>query len=223
MGEDRRAGPSAAGRARIAPRMVCSTTLGRCTSPGRPARPRFACRQDSLALKEKALGRDHPDVGVSEGNLAIALAELVAYEEALAHIDRAIRSLERAWCCPPGPGNSARKPRRDLERLGRYADARKSFERRGPSGSANSARNRSLGGRADRHRDQLPWRGESTSALALLERALKIRQAKESDPSKRAETSFALARALWASESRSRPCCGVLARRARELPHYANG
>ena len=33
-------------------------------------------QQEGLALKQKALGRDHPDVGVSEGNLAVALQGL---------------------------------------------------------------------------------------------------------------------------------------------------
>ena len=39
--------------------------------------------------------------------------------------------------------------------------------------------------------------GTSTSALVPLERAFKIREAQETDPSHRAETRFALARALW--------------------------
>ena len=34
-------------------------------------------------------------------------------------------------------------------------------------------------------------------AIAPLERAFRIREAKETDPARRADTSFALARALW--------------------------
>ena len=34
--------------------------------------------QRSLALKEKALGRDHPDVGISEGNISVVLDRLAA-------------------------------------------------------------------------------------------------------------------------------------------------
>src|SRR5579871_3111504 len=41
--------------------------------------------------------------------------------------------------------------------------------------------------------------GDPASALAPLERAFKIREAQETDPSRRAETGFALARALWES------------------------
>ncbi len=33
-------------------------------------------QQQAMALKERALGHDHPDVGVSEGNIAVELAGL---------------------------------------------------------------------------------------------------------------------------------------------------
>ncbi len=48
-----------------------------------------------------------------------------------------------------------------------------------------------------------------------LERAFKIREAQETDPSRRAETRFALARALWES-SRDRARARALAEEARD-------
>ena len=41
--------------------------------------------------------------------------------------------------------------------------------------------------------------GDASNAIVPLERAFKIREAEETDPSRRAETRFALARALWES------------------------
>src|SRR5262249_23019416 len=47
--------------------------------------------QEAMALKAKAWGSDdHPDVGISEGNIAIVLQDLGRNQEALAHVDRAI-------------------------------------------------------------------------------------------------------------------------------------
>ena len=51
-------------------------------------------QQQALALKEKALGRDHPDVGISEGNIAVELAGLGRNQEALTHVDRAVALIE---------------------------------------------------------------------------------------------------------------------------------
>ena len=58
------------------------------------------------------------------------------------------------------------------------------------------------------------------SALAPLERAFKIREAHEVDPSRRAETRFALARSLWEA-NRDRMRARTLAEQARE--GYAKG
>ena len=41
--------------------------------------------------------------------------------------------------------------------------------------------------------------GDAANAIVPLERAFKIREAHETDPSRRGETRFALARALWES------------------------
>ena len=55
-------------------------------------------KRKALVLKQKVLGSDHPDVGISEGNLAIALDRASGrHEEALAHVDNAVAiARERA-------------------------------------------------------------------------------------------------------------------------------
>ena len=53
------------------------------------------------------------------------------------------------------------------------------------------------------------------SALEPLERAFKIREAHEVDPSRRAETRFALARSLWET-NRDRARARALAEQAKE-------
>ena len=52
--------------------------------------------RESIRLKEKVLGIGHPDVDVSEGNLAITLGSIGSYDEALKHVDRAIGMMEKA-------------------------------------------------------------------------------------------------------------------------------
>src|SRR4029077_5648536 len=68
--------------------------------------------------------------GVAEGNLAIALAELGRNQEGLAHIDRAIAILENGL----GAGHRDRATQLStggevFNALGRYRDARQSFEK----------------------------------------------------------------------------------------------
>ncbi|MES1208246.1 MAG: serine/threonine-protein kinase, partial [Pseudomonadota bacterium] len=86
--------------------------------------------EDALALKEKALGREHPDVGASEGNLAVALQTLGRSQEALEHVDRSIEILE-AGLGAGHPELATQLSNRGeiLNALGRYRDARSSFEK----------------------------------------------------------------------------------------------
>jgi serine/threonine protein kinase len=179
--------------------------------------------EQALALKRKAWGSDHPDVGLSEGNVAVALEDLGRDQEALAHVDLSIDIL--------GQGLGAEHPElatqlmnrgEILNALGRYREARRSFE------SARIIWERELG--LD-HRNLayvLTGIGESylderdpVPALAPLERAWKIREAKETDPLRRGATRFALARALWDSE-RDPARAEELARGAREAYAQAN-
>jgi eukaryotic-like serine/threonine-protein kinase len=157
--------------------------------------------KESLVLKEKALGPEHPDVGVSEGNLGLALRELGRNEEALVHVDRAIALRGRALGTGhPALATDLSNRGEILNDLGRYPEARRSFQ------NARVVWERELGP------DNLNLgyaltgiglgqlaEGNPSGALAPLEQAFKIRSAQETEPSRRAETSFALARALWAA------------------------
>jgi len=175
-------------------------------------------QKEGLALKEKVLGRDHPDVGVSEGNLAIALQSLGHHDESLVHVDRAIALLEKGL----GPGHPALaiqlNNRGDvLNTLGRPSEARRSFER------ARAICERELGAESRFVAYGLTGvgvsylaEGRSDNALVPLERALRIREIQETDETRRAETTFALARALWDS-NRDRGRARALAYRAVDL------
>jgi serine/threonine protein kinase/tetratricopeptide (TPR) repeat protein len=174
-------------------------------------------QQEGMALKEKALGREHPDVGVSEGNLAIALAELALNQEALTHVDRSIMLLENGLGAGhPELATQLSNRGEILDALGRHREARESFER------ARVIWERELG-LDDRNLayaltgigGSYLAEGDPGSALAPLERALKIREAHEIDWSRRAETRFALARALWES-NRDRGRARLLAEQAKE-------
>ena len=157
--------------------------------------------EEALALKEKALGVDHPDVGLSEGNISFALQDLGRGEEALKHVDRSLAILETGL----GSGHpdlAVQLSNRGeiLNSLGRFREARLSFER------ARVIWERELGPE-DRNLAyaltgigvSLLADGDASSALVHLQRAHRIREAHETDPERRAETSFALARALWDS------------------------
>jgi serine/threonine protein kinase len=173
--------------------------------------------EEALALKQKAWGPDHPDVGISEGNVSIALEDMGRQQEALAHVDRSIEILSHGLGAEhPDVATQLSNRGEILSALGRYREARQSFER------ARIIWERELG--LD-HRNLgyvLTGIGESylaerdaLSALAPLERAWKIREAKETGPARRGETRFALARALWDSE-RDRARATGLAQGARE-------
>ncbi|HVU52291.1 MAG TPA: protein kinase [Polyangia bacterium] len=173
--------------------------------------------EEALTLKQRAWGPDHPDVGLSEGNVAVALEDLGRDQEALAHVDRSIEILSRDFGAEhPELATQLMNRGEILNALGRYREARRSFE------SARIIWERELG--LD-HRNLayvLTGIGESylderdpVPALAPLERAWKIREAKETDPLRRGATRFALARALWDSE-RDPARAQELARGARE-------
>jgi serine/threonine protein kinase/tetratricopeptide (TPR) repeat protein len=173
--------------------------------------------EQALALKQKALGQEHPDVGISEGNVAITLEDMGREQEALAHVNRSIEILSHALGAEhPGVATQLSNRGEILNALGRYREARQSFE------GARIIWERELG--LD-HRNLayvLTGIGESylaerdaLNALAPLERAWKIREAKETAPARQGETRFALARALWDSE-RDRRRAGTLAQEARD-------
>jgi tetratricopeptide (TPR) repeat protein len=172
--------------------------------------------QEAIALKQKALGLNHPDVGISEGNLANALQELGRSQEALGHIDRAVAILESGLGAGhPRVGIQLNNRGETLNSLGRHREARQSFERariiwERELGSEDPNLGYALSGIGISYLAE----GDSSSALVPLERALKIREASEKDPTKLGETRFALARALWES-NRDRARARTLAEEAR--------
>jgi eukaryotic-like serine/threonine-protein kinase len=157
--------------------------------------------QEALALKERALGRDHPDVGISEGNLSVVLTALGRNQEALEHVDRSIEILEKGLGTGhPDLATQLNNRGEILNALGRSRDARASFEKarivwERELGLDNPILAYALTGIGASYLSE----GDASNAIVPLERAFKIREAHETDPSRRAETRFALARALWES------------------------
>jgi hypothetical protein len=179
-------------------------------------------QQQALVLKQQALGPDHPDVGVSEGNIANELAGLGRNQEALGHVDSSVALIENGYgASHPVLATQLSNRGEILGALGRPREARQSFER------ARVIWERELG-LEDRNLAYaltgigLTYLAENDpgNALASLERAYKIREAHEVDPSRRAETRFALARALWEAK-RDRARARLLAEQAKE--GYAKG
>jgi tetratricopeptide (TPR) repeat protein len=171
--------------------------------------------EEGLALKQKALGRDHPDVGLSEANVGLVYLGQGRSQEALAHLDRAITLQESSL----GGGHpelamSLSNRGETLNALGRHREARASFER------ASAIWQRELGSDNLNLGYSLTGIGMSyllennpASALVPLERAFKIRMAQETEPSRRAETAFGLAQALRGA-NRDRARANALADRA---------
>jgi serine/threonine protein kinase/tetratricopeptide (TPR) repeat protein len=172
--------------------------------------------EEALRLKVRARGADHPDVGISEGNISIVLQGLARSQEALVHVDRAIEILSRGLGAEhPEVATQLSNRGEILNALGRAREARLSFER------ARVIWERELGLDARNLAYALTGIGlsylaerDAVSAIAPLEKARKIRDEKETDASKKAETSFALARALWES-GRDRARADALAQSAR--------
>jgi tetratricopeptide (TPR) repeat protein len=156
--------------------------------------------QRALALKQRILGNDHWDTALSMGNVAERLRALGRNDEALAQNDEAITRLERAL----GP---------------RHPDVALHLFNRGEIHLARGDAKLAL---ADYQHALAVWRdalpadhpylayaltgigraliqegNDVASAIAPLERALALREVARNAPDLRAETTFALARALW--------------------------
>ena len=174
-------------------------------------------QQEGLTLKEKALGHDQPDVGFSEGNLANVLAALGRNQEALEHVSRSIQILEKGLGSGhPEVATQLSNQGEILNALGRSGDARASFEKARIIWEREfGLDNRNLAYALTGIGVSDLAAGDAASAIVPLERAFKIREAQETDPSRRAETRFALARSLWEA-GRDRGRARVLAEEARE-------
>jgi tetratricopeptide (TPR) repeat protein len=172
----------------------------------------------SLDLKKKVLGNSHPDVSISEANLAIALFALGRLQEALAHINNAV-SIAKEGLGAGHPDLALHLFNRGeiLRALDRHREARSAFD------EARVIWERELSPDNDYMAYALTGigqtylsDGESDKALIPLERAFKIGKSDTADSLRRAETNFALARALW-NERRDRGRARLLAEEARAI------
>jgi len=156
--------------------------------------------QEALALKESALGPTHPDVAVSLGNLGDSFRDHGDYDRALAVDGRAIAIFRQAYGDDYPLVGDALSNRGDvLSDLGRREEARSDYQ------GALLRFERAFVGDDDL-RASFPLtglgkldlaEGHIASAIATLERALRIRERSGADSRYLAETRFALAQALW--------------------------
>jgi tetratricopeptide (TPR) repeat protein/predicted Ser/Thr protein kinase len=154
----------------------------------------------AVALKQRVAGPDNPDVGLSLGNVAIYLAQLGSLTEAEDCARRAVQIAEAGL----GPDH----PRTAIL-LFNYGEILNRFERFEAAREVSRRALAILEGEVESDGlmlgyplmvlglgyldDHMPER-----ALPFLERAVKIRDASESEAALRAEAHFALARALRA-------------------------
>jgi eukaryotic-like serine/threonine-protein kinase len=176
--------------------------------------------EQAVALKEEALGKDHPDVAISLTALACALGELDRLQDALVAVDRAIAIDER--CCEPNSRFAASLSDKAelLFRLGRIEEARRQFDRalklvrEYPDGAG------ALAGALDGLGEIELAKGHPRAAIPHLERALRAYGRNALATALAANTRFSLAQALWASGG-DRQRARQLATEARET--FASG
>jgi tetratricopeptide (TPR) repeat protein/predicted Ser/Thr protein kinase len=171
--------------------------------------------RSSLALKEKVLGPDNPDLAITTSAIAEGLHRMGENAEALTMVERARATTVRAY----GPdaadlGRLLSNEGEYLVALGRakeavpvFQDALARFGRNGPEPPMLAYPLTGLG---------QAWLalGRSSEARPVLEHALVLREA-VADSIDAAETRFALARALW-DDARERPRARGLATAARD-------
>jgi serine/threonine protein kinase/tetratricopeptide (TPR) repeat protein len=153
---------------------------------------------ESLRLKQSALGPDHFDVAISEGNVALALFELGRTDEAILRGEHAIQVLSAAL----GPDHP--KLGLHLLNVAEFHNARGDFAQAGRLGERSLA---ILEREVDPDHPLLAHpltaigqsrvgEGQPAAAIPFLERALRIRESRDPDPALLGETRFLLARAL---------------------------
>ena len=192
--------------------------LGCAQSTHRDREAAIRALSEASTLKQRVLGPDSADVGISEANLAYVLQEAGRNEQALAHVDRALAILKsRLGSEHPTIANALSNRGEILNGLKRYQEARQSFRQ------AQFIWEHELGSDGARLADTLTGlglsylgEGKPLSALDPLERAMKIRESGDAERTDRAATAFALAQALWQSD-RDRPRARQLAAAARKI------
>ncbi len=157
---------------------------------------------EAIEIKRRALGAQHPDVAISEINLAIVLQEGGRSEEALEHIKHALTVMVKGLGSGhPDVAMTLTNEGEILDALGRHREARSTLE------DARRTWERELGPESLPVGHVLTDIGISyladadpAKALVPLESAYEIRKLREPEPARRADTTFALARALWDSD-----------------------
>jgi eukaryotic-like serine/threonine-protein kinase len=153
----------------------------------------------AIAAKEKVLGPEDPDVGLSIGNAAIYLDGLGDTARAAEYAERAVKIIQAALGLDhPKTALELANYAEILNRLGRHVEAREPAERSlavferetDPGGLYVTYPLTALG-------TSLTGLGHFEEAVPHLERAAFIRESKEELGAKLAEAHFALARALW--------------------------
>jgi serine/threonine protein kinase/tetratricopeptide (TPR) repeat protein len=156
-------------------------------------------QRQAVALKEKILGREHPDVATSLENWATALVKQNRISEALEVSTRAVRITEKSLgSSHPDASYVFVTHAEILNAAGRFTEAD------GLARSALDAVEREVGS----NDPLVAWasvtlgrslveRGMNQEARSLLERALSIDTHTHRDVARRAEIAFLLARVLW--------------------------
>jgi serine/threonine protein kinase/tetratricopeptide (TPR) repeat protein len=170
----------------------------------------------AVAAKEKALGPDDPDVGISVGNLAVYLDDLGRLSEAIEVARRAVELVERGVGPDhPRTGIGLANLAEFLGRAERWDDA-VTYGERALAIFEREARQDGLLVFIAATVVGIAYlgAGQSEPALAVLERADRIGDAHAPSPVFRAQARFALARALSAA-GREPARAEALARTAR--------
>ena len=157
--------------------------------------------ETSLALKQKLLGPDHPDVAISLNNMGVLLSALGDHQRSLALTDQGLAICRKAYGdSHPWVARALSNRGETLNALGRFGEARASFQDALTRWERVLAPDHPYLGYALTGLGLAELgMGDAGAAVATLERAVRLRERVESDVVVIAETRFALARALWKS------------------------
>jgi serine/threonine protein kinase/tetratricopeptide (TPR) repeat protein len=155
----------------------------------------------AVALKEKSLGKDHPDYAASLGDLAYVLVRGGHGAEAVDYANRAVEIfLKHSDPDAFSLGQTYANQGEVLLAVGRYAEAESAFTRALQNLTKNIGRAHSETAYALHGLGEVRLaRGAAGDAVGLFEEALSARLQPDIDPTLAAESQFGLARALWDS------------------------
>jgi tetratricopeptide (TPR) repeat protein/predicted Ser/Thr protein kinase len=163
----------------------------------------LAANLEAVTLKSRALGGAHFDVGISYCNVASSLFHLGRVDEAIDRNQQALKIL-RAALGPEHPqvGIALLNEADFLNRKGRFAEARAAAKEAVAIWERESdADHPFLGYALTAIGESLVDDGQPAQAIPYLERAIRIRETRDPEADLLGETRFALARALWESNT----------------------